>query len=116
MDAWDQRSPIYQQLADRLAAGLLDGDLAEGESMPSIRQLASRHLLNPLTVSKALQTLADAGLLEHRRGLGLYVRPGAQAQLRQRERERFLNNDWPQLRARLNRLGIGPADLSWTPR
>jgi len=113
MQTWDQRSPIYQQLADRLAAGLLDGDTPEGEPMPSVRSLASRYLLNPLTDSRALQALGDAGLLESRRGLGLYVRPGARAQLRRSERERFLQHDWPLLRARLHRLGIGPNDLSW---
>jgi len=113
MATWDQGSPIYQQLADRLAAGLLEGDTPEGEPMPSVRSLASRYLLNPLTVNRALQTLGDAGLLESRRGLGLYVRPGARALLRQSERERFFNHDWPQLRARLRRLGISPNDLQW---
>jgi GntR family transcriptional regulator len=113
MHTWDPRSPIYQQLADQLAAGLLDGEIPEGDAMPSVRALAGRYLLNPLTVNRALQALGDAGLLENRRGLGLFVRPGARDQLRQRERERFLNDDWPLLRARLRRLGIGPDDLTW---
>ena len=68
---WDDGPPIYQQLADRLAAALLDGEPSEGEAMPSVRALASQHLLNPLTVSRALQALSDDGLLENRRGLGL---------------------------------------------
>jgi GntR family transcriptional regulator len=113
MHSWHPHGPIYRQLADRLAAGLLDGDIPEGEPMPSVRALASRYLLNPLTVSKALQALDDDGLLEHRRGLGLYVRPGARARLLANERDRFLNNDWPALRARLHRLGIQPQDLHW---
>ena len=113
MHTWDSRSPIYQQLADRLAAGLLDGDIAEGDAMPSVRTLAGHYLLNPVTVSRALQALNDAGLLDNRRGLGLFVRPGARAQLQRSERERFLQEDWPQLRARLRRLAIGPADLTW---
>jgi GntR family transcriptional regulator len=113
MTAWDEGLPIYQQLADRLAAQLLEGDPPEGEAMPSVRTLASRHLLNPLTVSRALQALSDAGLLENRRGLGLYVTPGARERLRAAERERFLTTEWPRLRARLKRLDIGAAHLNW---
>jgi GntR family transcriptional regulator len=75
MQTWDQKQPIYQQLADLLAAQLLDGDPPEGQAMPSVRVLATRHLLNPLTVNRALQALGDEGLLENRRGLGLFVMP-----------------------------------------
>lgn len=110
---WDHRLPIYQQLADLLAARLLDGEPAEGQAMPSVRALAGRHLLNPLTVNRALQALGDAGLLENRRGLGLYVTPGARARLKASERERFLETEWPRLRDRLKRLGIGPEQLRW---
>ncbi|MES2716255.1 MAG: GntR family transcriptional regulator [Pseudomonadota bacterium] len=113
MQAWDHQLPIYQQLADRLAARLLDGELSEGEPMPSVRSLASHYLLNPLTVSRALQALDEDGLLEHRRGLGLYVRPGARARLRDAARARFLDKEWPTLRARLQRLGITEHDLHW---
>jgi GntR family transcriptional regulator len=113
MTPWDDRQPIYQQLADRLAAALLDGDPPEGEAMPSVRTLAGQHLLNPLTVQRALQALADAGLLESRRGLGLFVRPGARDRLRQAERERFLHTEWPRLRERLRRLDIGAEQLTW---
>ena len=110
---WDDKLPIYQQLANRLGTALLDGDPPEGAAMPSVRLLASRYLLNPLTVHRALQALGDGGLLESRRGLGLFVRPGAQAQLRQAERQQFLTGDWPQLRSRLRQLGISAADLHW---
>ena len=113
MPTWDHLSPIYQQLADRLTASLLDGELAEGQAMPSVRALASRYLLNPLTVNRALQALGDDGLLETRRGLGFYVRPGARERLRQVERERFLSTEWPVLRARLRRLGLTANDLNW---
>jgi GntR family transcriptional regulator len=77
MPHWDQQLPIYQQLADMLAARLLDGEPAEGEPMPSVRALAGQYLLNPLTVTRALQALGDEGLVEARRGLGMFVRPGA---------------------------------------
>lgn len=113
MQDWHDRQPIYQQLADRLAAQLLDGDPPEGQAMPSVRTLASQYLLNPLTVNRALQALGDEGLLESRRGLGLYVTPGARERLRRSERQRFLQEEWPVLRARLRRLGLGPAQLEW---
>ena len=113
MQTWDQRQPIYQQLADLLAAQLLDGDPPEGEAMPSVRALAGRYLLNPLTVNRALQALTDAGLLEARRGLGLFVTPGARERLKAAERDRFFNDEWPRLRERLRRLGINAEQLSW---
>ena len=113
MQTWDQKQPIYQQLADLLAAQLLDGDPPEGEAMPSVRALASRHLLNPLTVSRALQALGDAGLLKGRRGIGLYVTAGARERLKAAERTRFLEHEWPRLRSRLRRLDIGAQQLDW---
>jgi len=113
MPTWDDKLPIYQQLADRLAAQLLDGQPAEGEPMPSVRTLAGQYLLNPLTVNRALQALGDEGLLETRRGLGLFVMPGARARLKASERERFLNDEWPRLRERLRRLEIGAEQLTW---
>ncbi len=113
MHAWDQKQPIYQQLADILAAGLLDGQPPEGQAMPSVRVLAGRYLLNPLTVNRALQALGDEGLLDNRRGLGLYVLPGARERLRAAERQRFLLAEWPRLRERLRRLGIAAHDLQW---
>ena len=113
MQTWDQKQPIYQQLADILAAQLLDGDPPEGEAMPSVRVLAGQYLLNPLTVNRALQALGDEGLLENRRGVGLYVTGGARQRLKAAERERFLNTEWPRLRARLRRLGIGAEQLNW---
>src|ERR1700759_1618074 len=113
MHTWNDSAPIYQQLADRLAVQLLDGAPPEGQALPSVRQLAGQYLINPLTVSRALQALGDNGLVGSRRGMGMYVVSGARARLLRTERERFLKNDWPQLRARLRRLGIKPQDLDW---
>ena len=113
MQTWDQRQPIYQQLADRLAAQLLDGDPPEGQAMPSVRVLAAQYLLNPLTVNRALQALGDEGLLESRRGLGLFVTAGARERLKATERRRFLEAEWPRLRERLRRLDIGAEQLHW---
>ena len=116
MQTWDDRQPIYQQLADMLAAQLLDGEPGEGAAMPSVRALASRYLLNPLTVNRALQALGDEGLLENRRGMGLFVTPGARERLRAAERDRFLHTEWPRLRERLRRLGITAQQLNWEER
>lgn len=113
MQSWNDSSPIYQQLADRLAAQLLDGNPPEGAAMPSVRALASQYLINPLTVSRALQALVDNDLIESRRGVGMYVRDGARARLLRSERERFLNDEWPLLRERLRRLGLDAKDLNW---
>jgi GntR family transcriptional regulator len=116
MQTWDSQLPIYQQLADLLAARLLEGDPPEGEPMPSVRALAGQFLLNPVTVNRALQALGDEGLVETRRGLGHYVRSGARARLREAERARFLDIEWPRLRRRLARLGLTAADLDWEDR
>jgi GntR family transcriptional regulator len=113
MQTWDQRQPIYQQLADILAAQLLDGEPLEGDAMPSVRALAAHYLLNPLTVNRALQALGDEGLLENRRGLGFFVNIGARERLKAVERKRFLQTEWPRLRDRLRRLGIGAEQLNW---
>lgn len=111
MHTWDLHQPIYRQLADLLSARLIDGEPPEGEPMPSVRALAGRYLLNPLTVQRALQALGDEGLVEARRGLGLFVTPGARARLKAAERERFLRHEWPLLRTRLARLEIDLATL-----
>ncbi len=116
MQTWDQKQPIYQQLADILVGQLIDGDPPEGDAMPSVRVLANRYLLNPLTVNRALQSLGEDGLLENRRGLGLYVKAGARNRLRVIEQQRFLQDEWPRLRQRLRQLGIGPEQLNWEAR
>lgn len=113
MPTWDDRQPIYRQLADRLAGALLDGEPPEGEPMPSVRALAAQYMLNPLTVGRALQALADDGLLDNRRGLGLFVRRGARERLLALERQRFLEQEWPALRTRLRRLGLQMDELTW---
>jgi GntR family transcriptional regulator len=113
MPTWDDRQPIYRQLADRLAGELLDGEPPEGEPMPSVRALAAQYMLNPLTVGRALQALADDGLLDNRRGLDLFVRHGARERLLALERQRFLEQEWPALRTKLRRLGLQMDELTW---
>lgn len=108
---WDESQPIYRQLRDRVVAMMLEGVLKEGEPLPSVRQVATEYRLNPLTVLKAYQALADEGLVDKRRGLGMFVSPGAGAALMQDERTRFLQQEWPKVHATIQRLGLNAADL-----
>jgi GntR family transcriptional regulator len=103
---WNDNVPIYRQLRDRMVAMILDGVLAEGDALPSVRQVAADYQINPLTVSKAYQTLVDDELIEKRRGLGMFVAQGAPEALLKSERERFLREEWPRLSARMKRLGL----------
>ena len=104
--AWNDSTPIYRQLRGRVVAMILDGVLKQGDALPSVRQVAADFQINPITVSKAYQELVDENLVEKRRGLGMYVTDGARAALLKSERERFLNEEWPLLSARLERMGL----------
>ena len=108
---WNDGQPIYRQLQDRVIAMILDGGLNEGDPLPSVRTVAAETRVNPLTVLKAYQQLADAGIVESRRGLGMYVNAGARALLADGERERFLREEWPRVRATIERLGLSADDL-----
>ncbi len=112
---WDDSQPIYRQLRDRVVAMLLEGALKDGEPLPSVRQVAAEFRLNPLTVLKAYQHLADEGLVEKRRGLGMFVSAGAAAAALRDERSRFLQQEWPRVRATIQRLGLDAAALLATP-
>ena len=108
---WNDSQPIYRQLRDKVVAMMLDGLLKEGDPLPSVRNVAAEYRVNPLTVLKAYQQLADDGLVEKRRGLGKYMNSGARNLLLAGERERFLKEQWPVIRATIQRLGLRPADL-----
>jgi GntR family transcriptional regulator len=108
---WDESQPIYRQLRDRVVAMILEGVLKEGEALPSVRQVATEYRLNPLTVLKAYQQLADEGLVEKRRGLGMFVAEGAGGALLKDERQRFLEQEWPRIRATIQRLGLSATEL-----
>ncbi|MGA9422187.1 MAG: GntR family transcriptional regulator [Rhodanobacteraceae bacterium] len=103
---WNDSTPIYRQLRDRVVAMILDGVLTPGDPLPSVRQVAADFQINPITVSKAYQELVDENLVEKRRGLGMYVNDGARAALLKSEREHFLSDEWPALYARLVRMGL----------
>ena len=108
---WNNNAPIYRQLKDRIVAMLLDGLLKPGDPLPSVRQIAADFQLNPITVSRAYQELADATLVEKRRGIGMYVTDGAREKLIVSERERFLHEEWPQMLERIRRLGMNMEEL-----
>ena len=108
---WNDNTPIYRQLRDRVVAMILDGVLKQGDPLPSVRQVAADFQLNPITVSKAYQELVDEQLVEKRRGIGMYVTEGARDVLLRSERERFLTEEWPLLKERLQRLGLDIAQL-----
>jgi GntR family transcriptional regulator len=112
---WDNSQPIYRQLRDRVVAMILEGVLKEGDPLPSVRNVAAEFRLNPLTVLKGYQQLVDEQLVEKRRGRGMYVSAGAAAALRTDERRRFLQSDWPKVRATIARLGLSVEDLLQAP-
>ena len=108
---WSDSAPIYRQLKERVVAMLLDGVLKPGDALPSVRQVAAEYQLNPITVSRAYQELADEALVEKRRGLGMYVMEGASEKLLTSERERFLQEEWPLVLERIQRLGLALEEL-----
>jgi GntR family transcriptional regulator len=108
---WSDTTPIYLQLKARVVAMMLDGELKPGDALPSVRQVAAEYQLNPITVSRAYQELADEALVEKRRGLGMYVNEGAPEKLLASERERFLREEWPAVVQRIQRLGLSMQEL-----
>ena len=103
---WNEDQPIYRQLMEEMLARILDGTYAEGQLLPSVRQLAGDFQINPLTVAKAFQELAKEDLTEKRRGIGFLVKEGVREALLRRERAKFLREEWPTLVARMQRMGI----------
>lgn len=112
---WSDTTPIYLQLKERVVAMMLDGVLKPGDALPSVRQVAADFQLNPITVSRAYQELADEALVEKRRGLGMYVTEGAPEKLLASERERFLREEWPAVLVRIERLGLRVEELLKSP-
>ena len=107
--------PVYVRLREVISDAILAGRFADGDPLPSVRTLAAEEGANPLTVAKAYQGFQDEGLVLVKRGIGMFVAPGARARLREFERDRFMSSEWPEIRARMARLGIEPSDLLGSP-
>ena len=107
----NQSKPVYLKLRDMIAAAIIDGRYPEGEMLPSVRALAAEQGANPLTVAKAYQQFQNDGLVEVQRGVGMYVVAGAADRLRSSERREFLTREWPEIRARMDRLGVSAREL-----
>ncbi len=108
---WNDSQPIYRQLRDRVVALILDGVLKEGDPLPSVRNVAAEYRVNPITVLKGYQQLVDEQLVEKKRGLGMFIKPGAHNLLLEGERQKFLAEQWPRVYATIQRLGLTPEEL-----
>ena len=113
---WNDNQPIYRQLRDRGVHMILDGVLKEGDPLPSVRNVAAEFRVNPLTVLKAYQHLVDEDLVEMKRGLGMFVKPGAREVLLKGERQKFLKEEWPRIAETIERLGITEKELNVAAR
>jgi GntR family transcriptional regulator len=107
----EDSSPVYIRLRATIAAGILRGEYRAGDQLPSVRALAAEHGANPLTVAKAYQSFQDDGYVEVRRGVGMFVLPGAAERLRVAERRRFVDAQWPRIREHIDLLGLDAAEL-----
>jgi GntR family transcriptional regulator len=108
---WNDAQPIYRQIRDRVVAMILEGVVSDGDPLPSVRVVAAENRVNPLTVLKGYQQLADEQLVETRRGRGMFVIEGARARLLAGERQRFLSEEWPAVAATIRRLGLDAREL-----
>jgi GntR family transcriptional regulator len=108
---WNDSQPIYRQLRDRVVAMILDGVLKEGDPLPSVRNVAAEYRVNPLTVLKGYQQLVEEGLVEARRGRGMFINAGARDLLLQSERRKFLAEEWPRIHESIQRLGLKAEEL-----
>ena len=108
---WNDTQPIYRQLRDRIVAMILEGVLSEGDPLPSVRTVAAEYRVNPITVLKGYQQLVDEGLVETKRGRGMFINAGAQELLLQSERQKFLEEQWPRIQKTIQRLGLSAEEL-----
>lgn len=111
MAGLDEETPLFTQVAERLAAEIADGGLAEGQRVPSTNELAAYYRINPATAAKGINVLTDDGLLEKRRGIGMFVATGARRRLLAQRREGFIERFVVPLLAEATRLGIDNGEL-----
>lgn len=111
MDDFNASQPIFVQIRQRLIEMILRRQVGEGEALPSVRQIAGELSVNPLTVTKAFEALVEIGVVEKRRGLGMFVTIGARGHLLAHEREKFLKEDWPRIAAQIRALELDVSSL-----
>jgi GntR family transcriptional regulator len=111
MAGLDEGTPLFVQVAERLAGEIADGGLSEGGRVPSTNELAAFYRINPATAAKGINVLADDGLLEKRRGIGMFVATGARQRLLARRRAEFAQRYVEPLLTEAARLGIGTGEL-----
>lgn len=116
MDDFNASQPIFVQIRQRLIDMILRRAVVEGDPLPSVRQIAADLSVNPLTVTKAFEALVEIGVVEKRRGLGMFVTQGARATLLAHEREKFLKQDWPRIAAQINALELDVSSLLQEPQ
>ena len=108
---WDTDTPIYVQLYQTVVKRILDGNLSEGEALPSVRNVAAEYRLNPVTISKAYQMLQDQQIVEKQRGIGLFIVRGVKEKILARERSSFLTQEWPRILQQIQRLQLSAEQL-----
>ena len=108
----DDRRPIFVQIGERIEEDILDGRLAEEEQVPSTNQFASLYQINPATAAKGVNLLVDQGILYKKRGLGMYVVPGARAKLLEKRREQFFEQYVMTMLREAEKLGITTEQVS----
>ena len=108
---WNEDQPIYRQLRDRVITMILEDILGDGDALPSVRNVAAEYRLNPLTVLKGYQELVDEGLVEKKRGRGMFVTEGARKRLMKDERQKFVDVEWPKILETIERLGLSSEEL-----
>ena len=112
MAGLEEGAPLFVQIAERLAEEIADGGLAEGDQVPSTNELAAYYRINPATAAKGIGMLTADGLLEKRRGIGMFVAAGARVRLLGERRKRFAERYVEPLVAEASRLGINADELA----
>ena len=108
---FDDRAPIYRQIADQIRQDVVEGSLREDEQVMSTTQYATNFRINPATAAKAFAELIDEGVLYQKRGLGTFVKPGARDRLLSHRRERFFEDVLRPVLDEARRIGISPSAI-----
>ncbi|MFG5476173.1 GntR family transcriptional regulator [Enterococcus faecalis] len=103
--------PLFQQVADQIAEGIFNGAYLEGEQIPSTTEISKSYQINPATVLKGMNLLVERQLIEKKRGIGMFVLPGAQERVRSVRKEEFLNKEVLEVVAEAKKLGITAEQL-----